>query len=407
MKNKIKIGTGLTALCLALLMTVSLLSGCSVFEYVFGGETTSAEGTVTPGPSDSGTGTPSSSSAETGGDITSVPADTTDRITETFVSETSSGPVVTYPDPLTGLPVTKDYSKVRPVAIAIDNLSSAAPQSGISRADILIECMVESGISRLIMITNKYEGNEVYGPVRSVRDYMVSLSQAFGTLFVGAGYSPTGYSSITENKIEYIDGVHDRYAMSGFFRDPVRYENSGYEHSLMITGQGIKALAAHNGFSLADNVAEKFSFSNNVVLAGGDATHAVLTYSSYQQVQLIYSKKENAYYRYQYGTKAHIDAESGYQLSFTNVFILFADQEKIEGDTEGRLSVGVVGSGTGYYLTGGKYIPITWKRDTFTSSFVFSSDSGSFKVAAGKTFITVVDSKLKDTSAINLNYKLS
>jgi len=405
MKAFVNNGMRILSVALALLILLPVLSGCSVIDYVFGGGTTEETSSDTvPGPEQT---TASPVTTQEPGSTTLPDETTSQAVTDTFVSETASGPVIYYPDPLTGLGETVDYSKVKPVAISIDNISAAAPQSGISRAGIVIECMVESGISRLIMITNKYEANESYGPVRSVRDYMVSLSQAFGTLLVGAGYSPTGYTSIVENNVEYIDGVHDRYAMSGFYRDPVRYEKAGYEHSLMITGQGIKALAAHNDYSLAAKVGQAFNFADNVVLPGGDATHAVLTYSSYQQVQLIYSKKENAYYRYQYGTRAHLDAESGYQLSFTNVFILFAPQEKIEGDTEGRLNVGVVGSGTGYYLTGGKYIPITWSRDSFSSSFVFTTDSGSFSVAKGKTFITIVDEKLKDTSSINLNYKLN
>lgn len=399
---------GRASALLAALTLLILLSGCSVFDRFFGGDTTAAP-VSTEGPSDESTPEPGADTTEPGQSSDTLPPVTLPPdTTGGFISVTDPPVIHYYPDPLTGLKVTFDASRVRPVAISVDNISAATPQSGIALADIVIECMVENGISRLILITNKYEGNtEVFGPVRSVRDYMVSLSAAFGTLLVGAGYSPTGYTSITENAIDYIDGVHDRYAMSGFFRDPARYEKSGYEHSLMITGQGIRALAAHNNYSLAANVREVFRFSDSAAIAGSDATHAVLTYSSYQQVQLIYSRKENAYYRYQYGTKAHIDAASGEQLSFTNVFILFADSAPIEGDTEGRITVEVTGTGSGYYLCGGKYIPITWTRAGFSSPFSFTSDSGSFGVAAGKTFIAVVDSKLKDTSSIVLNYKMN
>ena len=398
---------GRVAAVLAALTLISLLSGCSVFNYIIGRETTEA-GTTAAEPDVTSEADPSGDTTGTGQDTgTEPPVTLPPDTTAGFISVTDPPVIKYYPDPLTGLQVDFDASKVRPVAIAVDNISAASPQSGISRAAIVIECMVENGISRLILITNRYESNEVWGPVRSVRDYMVSLSAAFGTLLVGAGYSPTGYTSIVENSVDYIDGVHDRYALSGFFRDPARYEKSGYEHSLMITGQGIRALAAHNNYTLAANVSQAFKFSSSAAIPGADATHAVLSYSSYQQVQLIYSRKENVYYRYQYGTKAHIDAETGEQLSFSNVFILFAEQGLIEGDTEGRISVGVTGTGDGYYLTGAKYIPITWTRSGFSSAFSFTSGSGSFSVAPGKTFITIVDSRLKDTSAIVLNYKMN
>ena len=398
---------------------VLLFSGCKLTDLIFGHETVATEteagpvqdstestgngaDTVSPG-SDTGAGTeegtnpigPSTEDATTGSEVT-----------------TPDPNVKLYTDPLTGLSIPTDLSKVRPVAISIDNLSSTAPQTGVGRADILAEVMVEGGISRLILITNKYSSSEVYGPVRSVRDYMVSLSSAFGTLMVGAGYSPTGYAAIKDNSLDYIDGTHDRYALYGFFRDPVRYSQTGYEHSLMISGQGIKTLATYNNFPVTvSSVVSSFKFGNPkkpVSLSGGVSTHCILTYSVFQQVQLIYSRKENAYYRYQYGTKPHLDAESGEQLHFTNVFILFADQNKIPDDPEGRLDVTLTGSGSGFYLYGGKYAEIRWSRETSLSPFSFTSPEGAvLTVNCGNSFISVVDSSLKGTDSIVLNYKVS
>lgn len=405
-----------TMLVLLGLVTASL-SGCFLTDLIFGGDTEEEITTRTPGTSspdvtgspdnpDDTTGTPGSSSVDTQGEY---PIDTTSESGDVTTADPNR---TQYADPMTGLYFDKDYSKVRPVSICIDNLSTCSPQSGVGRADILIECMVEGGISRLILITNKYSGSEVYGPVRSTREYIVSLCQSFGTLMVGAGYSPTGYTIISENKLDYIDGTHDRFALSGFFRDVTRYNESGYEHSLMITGQGIKALAAHNDFSILSNGKTPSAFNFAAVgkkapMTGGDATHVILTYSTFQQVQMIYSRKENAYYRYQYGAKPHLDAETGEQLNFTNVFVLFADQSKIPDDTEGRLQIALTGSGTGYYVSGGKYSAIEWRRESDLSPFTITSGGAPVTVNAGKTFISIVDKAKEGTEDVVLNYRVS
>ena len=179
----------------------------------------------------------------------------------------------------------------------------------------------------------------------------------------------------------------------------------------MITSKGIKQMAQINSFETTlSRIPNNFSFvqeGKNVALNGGRSTHVILSYSNYQQVQFIYSASAGTYYRYQFGDRAHLDAETGEQLNFKNLFVLFTQSAKIEGDTEGRLDVETVGSGTGYYITGGKYAEIKWTRNSETGAFKFTTPSGmTLTVNRGKSFIAMVDEALKDTSAINLNFKL-
>lgn len=357
---------------------------------------------------------------QTKGEEDTLPGDETEDSSEeetTRAPETDEqGNVLTYIDPLTGLRDTVNVTGIRPVALVFDNVSAAAPQSGISKSDILIETMVEYGISRLIGITNDYldaDGKgtlDVFGPIRSTRHYMVSISQAFDPLMVGAGYSPQGYAIIKNLNLDYIDGVHDRYSLQGFYRDVERYQNNGYEHSLMITGKGITKLAEYNTYSYKQKTADAFNFieeGKNMYLAGGAAKHVILKYSLYQQVQLVYSSTTGTYYRYHFGDQPHLDAENGEQLNFKNVLILFAPTRNIEGDTEGRIDVTMTGSGDGYYISDGRYVAIRWSRATDTSELNITGLAGEkITLNRGKTFITVVNSSLKGTPSIELNYKL-
>lgn len=400
-----------------LVMLILSTVGC---DYVFdlSTDTTFAETTVEDIPGKDETTSPDPDQTKPGDETgSSVETEETTVGETTIPPETDEqGNILTYIDPLTGLRDTVNVTGVRPVALVFDNVSAAAPQSGISKSDILIETMVEYGISRLIGITNDYvdaNGNgtlDVFGPIRSTRHYMVSISQAFSPLMIGAGYSPQGYEIIKNLNLDYIDGVHDRYALQGFYRDVDRYQNNGYEHSLMITGKGITKLAEYNSYSYKQNTTNAFNFieeGKNMYLAGGASTHVILKYSLYQQVQLVYSSTTGTYYRYHFGDQPHLDAENGEQLNFKNVLILFAPTRNIEGDTEGRIDVTMTGSGDGYYISGGRYAPIKWSRGSDTSELNITGLAGErITINRGKTFITVVNSSLKGTASIELNYKL-
>ena len=76
----------------------------------------------------------------------------------------SAAPVVSETEPdkgnlntLTGIYGTLDDSAVgkRPVAVMINNISTAQPvQTGLNKADVVFECLVEGGISRLMAVSN-------------------------------------------------------------------------------------------------------------------------------------------------------------------------------------------------------------------------------------------------------------
>lgn len=406
---------------LALAMILMMLFTTVGCDYVFGltSDTTS--------PDDVGEDISSPEEATTvpAPDVTEPDVTLEPGVTETDPPEETTrapetdeqGQIITYVDPLTGLRQLYDVSNVRPAAMIFDNVSVAAPQSGISKMDILIETMVEYGISRLIGITNDYvdaDGKgtlDVFGPIRSTRPYMISISQAFDSLMVGAGGSPQAYEMLKRLGLQYVDGVNDRHALPNFFRDVDRNKNDGYEHSLMVYGRGIEKLAEINSYSLTQNTADAFNFieeGKSMYLAGGQAKHVILKYSLYQQVQLVYSNKTGTYYRYQHGDVPHLDAENGEQLNFKNVIILFAQTSNIEGDTEGRLNVGVTGVGEGYYISDGRYAPIRWSRASDTSELVITGMGGeSLTINRGKTFISIVNSSLKGTSSVELNFKVS
>lgn len=96
--------------------------------------------------------------------------------------------------PLTGLKTEQKVTERRPVAVVVNNHPKARPQSGLSKADIVIEALAEGQITRFLAIFQS-QMPETVGPVRSAREYFVTLSNGFDSIFVHHAGVPAPKSS--------------------------------------------------------------------------------------------------------------------------------------------------------------------------------------------------------------------
>lgn len=297
---------------------------------------------------------------------------------------------------LNGKTTTEEERNKRPVAIMLNNLKKSLPQEGLCSGDIYYECAAEGGITRLMMLVSDYESLGTVGSVRSSRDYFVDFIANHDALYVHAGGSEQAYAKISWRGIENMDGVN-MYLPNTFWRDTWRMNNIGYEHSMMTSGEGIAAGIKQKGYrtELDRNQVPMFNFydeetDNHIV--GSPAPHVHMISTSIQTVDFVYNEETGEYLRYQYNGLPHKDGTTGEQLSLKNVLILFTDISLIPGDAAGRLSVGTVGSGQGYYITNGKRKVINWSRETKTSTVHLEYRNGDELILnSGKTFICVVD----------------
>ncbi|MEG1594781.1 MAG: DUF3048 domain-containing protein, partial [Oscillibacter sp.] len=104
-------------------------------------------------------------------------------------------PVIPYePNVLTGekaeiYPQTKRFA-----ALMVNNISGSAkqnarPQWGIGEADVLVEIMVEGGITRFMALFSDYTKIPKIGPIRSARDQFFQLVLPFQPLYIHIGES--------------------------------------------------------------------------------------------------------------------------------------------------------------------------------------------------------------------------
>ncbi len=317
-----------------------------------------------------------------------------------------------YINPYTGLESKKDLSSVRPVAIMINNIEQAMPQVGISKADILYECLAEGGITRLLMVTRDYESLETVGSVRSSREYYIDLAKNHDAIYVHAGGSEEAYSQIYSRSIEHLDGVRaDQRTgknVSGtvFYRDKERLKTMAYEHTLVTTGKRIAEGIAVMGYRTAEdpNFSEPIipvDWGWSVELSGNSATHIKVPYRSNRISEYEYDAKSGRYMRYQFTHKEHIDGATGKQLGFENVIILKMPHQST-GDYAGHIVVNTVGSGDGWFATGGKVIPVKWSKASQDSEMKLTDTEGySIIVNHGKTVINIVDNTVFSSLSFN------
>lgn len=108
--------------------------------------------------------------------------------------------------PLTGLKTEQKLAERRPIAVAVNNHPKARPQSGLSKADVVIEALAEGRITRFLAIFQS-EMPETVGPVRSAREYFVTLSSGFNSIFVHHGWSPGAKKQLESGAYDYINGL--------------------------------------------------------------------------------------------------------------------------------------------------------------------------------------------------------
>ncbi len=334
------------------------------------------------------------------GDTDTEAAVTTEEVTETVPeTEAETEPVVVLPEyinPLTGLGAEKDLSVMRPAAVMLNNIWQALPQEGISECDIVYECLVEGGITRLLGVTSDYSRLGKIGSVRSCREYYLDLARNHDAIYVHAGGSDQAYLEIKQRDIDNLDGVN-MYVPGMFFRDEERLKTMGYEHTLMTDGEKIAAGVAFKKYrtELNSELSGKNAFSfteygEQRVLDGGAAPSVYLPYSKYQHAKFVYDEATGSYYRFHFEDVPHIDGTTGAQISFTNVFVLIC-KTTFTGDALKHIDVITESeNGTGYYISGGRYEEITWSKPTADSVIkYYGVDGNELKVNRGKTFISI------------------
>lgn len=298
-------------------------------------------------------------------------------------------------NPLTGLAdgIDEQTAARIPVAVMVSNSYNSLPQWGISQADILIEMIAEGRITRFMALFQNPAGLEALGSVRSARPYFIDMAQGFEAAYLHFGGSVPAYNLIGKRKdLIDLDGIRGGYEGSLYVRDPSRRKSIGLEHSVVTSGPRIEeALAGLNRDLTRKNQQPIFQFDpDHSASEGAFANKVTLTFSNRHKPWFEYDGQSGQYLRYQYG-QPQMDAYYDKQVAAANLIILRMPLTDVPGSELALVEVASTGQGQGFYCAGGRWIPITWERESYDQPLRLLDEAGQpLKLAPGKSFISCV-----------------
>ncbi len=301
--------------------------------------------------------------------------------------------------------IARDREKSRPVAIAVNNITYAIPQYGISLADFVIEMETEGGITRLMCVFGDTRDLEMVGSVRSLRDQFMQILLPIDALIVHIGKSVYAERFMSQYNYLTLDGDVTGEAVS--VNNEIAAQRDS-EHSWFTSGLEIQTGMELAGLDLETAASDVTLFNfievdaEKVVPTSGTADQITFDFSSGYDGDFRYDAETGKYLKFQHGD-AQIDAgNDNTQLAFENVFVLLADITERE-DAPLLIDVDYVQGGTGYYLTQGAYQEINWSKTDASASFVFTdaATGEEIQVNTGKSFLGVIRTTLEDTLKIS------
>lgn len=311
-----------------------------------------------------------------GGDDESEEPTGTDRPTS---QPTEGGKTLAALWPLSGKPAREGKPGHPVVVVKIDNTTSSAPQIGLGRADIVVEEMVEGGITRLAaMFHTKLP--KVVGPVRSLRATDIGIIKPTHGLVVASGAAPPTHARLNGAKVRYIEGG------PGYFR-----EGGGRSapYNLMVNlREAVRAAnvpptvpANYLPWGISKDFAGKQPARQISVTFRPGGTNTRFEYAPKLQRYL--------------NTNTHAARDD--QFRATNVLVLRVRQ----GDA-GYLDPGgnpvpetlFTGAGNALLFHGGKVVYGTWHKPNNKSTLSLKTTDGKvLKVPAGQTWIELLPMK--------------
>ncbi|OYD07521.1 DUF3048 domain-containing protein [Paludifilum halophilum] len=289
--------------------------------------------------------------------------------------ETTSGTLSR--DPFTGMPEKGDARSA--LMVMVNNHAKARPQSGLNRADVVVEILAEGPITRFAAFYHSQNPGKV-GPVRSVRPYFLDLAAGMGAVVAHAGGSPAALKRIESERIPSLDGIHGaaRYFQREKSRQP--------PHNLYTDVEQLRQGANQQGLSPDSAVEGPWRFDDRgAVEQGRSASEVEIRYGSRYQVGYRYDEASEEYIRYTQGKK-QVDRETNQPLSMNNILVLYTDHQVV--DSAGRREVDLKESGKGYLFQKGKRIAIHWEnRDGWLVPLV---EQEVVPLLPGKTWINIL-----------------
>jgi Protein of unknown function (DUF3048) N-terminal domain/Protein of unknown function (DUF3048) C-terminal domain len=321
---------------------------------------------------------------------TATPAPTDSPIpTETAVPTPTPSPTpLLVPAPLTGRLVAPAVAARHPIAVMIDDLGPARPQSGLSLASVVWQAPAEGGIPRYMAIFQENIPAQV-GPVRSSRYYYIAWAAEWRAAYAHAGGSPQAMSTLRAQGAGQLVYNADQFFHDGsFFRVNTRFA----PHNLYTTGARLRSLAKRMGAKDQPYTAA-WHFAPDAPLAQRPYGGTITVGYPANLIKYAYDRATNTYLRSVTGETRQTDAANKVRIAPQNVIVMRMTFGPLNDGhpAKKRLEADVVGSGKAWIFTNGRMVVGTWKKAALTKPTLFYDGSGNpVTLTIGQTFVQVL-----------------
>jgi hypothetical protein len=290
------------------------------------------------------------------------------------------------PYPLTGLPVEDATRASRPaLTVKIDNAPLARPQAGLDKADVVIEEMVEGGVTRFLAVFQSQDAPTL-GPVRSVRPIDGALVTPLRGLFAYSGGAPKFVALLRKAPVKDVgfDTSSGAYRRQSGYRAP---------HNLFTSTSALFALA---GAQPDPPPPSLFHYLAPDQIFGGQGAELV------KGMRVVMGERTTAEWHYDAGSKQwrrttngtpHLLAD-GQQFGVDNVILQLANYYATDDlDVSGAHvpTADVVGEGEYLALSEGILIRGTWRKTSADAVTEFARGDGTpLLLRPGRTWIMLV-----------------
>lgn len=278
--------------------------------------------------------------------------------------------------PLTGLPV--DAVDTRSVlGVKVDQHPGITTFSGLERADIVYEELVEGGITRCLALFQSQDAERV-GPVRSLRSSDFDLAAGLGEPIIA--FSGANRPTMTAAEREpFVTYTPDSRGGEQVFR---RDRELRAPHNLFLSTAGVREHATGSGPARSpfEHASPADATPDGLAVAG-----VRIRLSTSSEVVFTWDPQRGEWLRRAHG-RVHVD-DTGRQLGVDSVLVVDSEYAHAPWDRSQPELVSV-GRGDGLLLSDGRAIALRWTRTSASAPFTFTgADGAALAVPAGRTWV--------------------
>lgn len=282
-------------------------------------------------------------------------------------------------EPLTGvqLPMGKTAARKHPVYIVkIDNTDASDPQQGIGSADLVVQELVEGGITRLAVMFNSQLPKSA-GPVRSMRATDAGIAAPVGARIMTSGAAPYTYAQLKKAHVSWL-GMDSPYA--------VREPGGPYDYLHSVVAKVAKAGQDAEKKSKAVRPHDFMPWGPAAPIKGKPAKHVAVRFSAARTDDWV--MRGGKYHL----TNSHMAKRSTFEADTVVVAQVQTSIAPYKDPSGAQVPVSHFnGKGKGWILHNGQMEQVTWQKKGEDGAVTFADAAGKpIKVPAGKLWLDLI-----------------